>query len=209
MNTSFPTLKILRKTLDSLHSEFDKLFKEFNSFLRALSGRDESPYRTRQRRGAIDFLGFLSNLFFGTATQAQSDVIHSKLLRLHSLSTEERRQPNLHTEVLNATVRDLHHIHSAISLLESAPALANAIIRQFSLKTLQIKGEMLIVETLILLKLSLSDLNNDTLNLKLGLQQLPQTQVSPLMIPNDVLLQVLRDASHHYPGLLSLPSMNI
>ncbi|XP_050693841.1 uncharacterized protein LOC126984264 [Eriocheir sinensis] len=202
MNQSFPTVGLLRRTLDSFHFEFNKLFKDLNNFLAAMSGRDGSPFKTRQRRGAVDFVGSVESLLFGTATQAQIDVIHEKLSHLHTLSSEERRQLNLHTEVLNATVRDLRHLHSAISRLESASALASAIIRQFSLRTLQIEGEMRILETILLIQLALSDLNHDTLNLKLGLQQMSQTQVSPLIIPNDVLLRVLRNASLHYPGLL-------
>ncbi|XP_050721311.1 uncharacterized protein LOC127001149 [Eriocheir sinensis] len=202
MNQSFPTVGLLRRTLDSFHIEFAKLFKDLNDFLSAMSGRDGSPFRTRQKRGAVDFLGSVANLLFGTATQAQIDVIHGKLSQLYTLSTDERRQLNLHQEVLNATVRDLRHVHSAISRLESASALASAIIRQFSLRTLQIEGEMRILETILLIQLALSDLNHDTLNLKLGLQQLSQTQVSPLLLPNDVLFRVLSNASLHYPGLL-------
>lgn len=70
-----------------------------------------------------------------------------------------------------------------------ASALASTIIRQFSWKSLQPEGEVRIMDTILLISLALSDLNHDTLNLKLGLQQVAQTCVSPLTIPNDVLLR--------------------
>lgn len=55
---------------------------------------------------------------------------------------------------------------------------------------MQIEGEMCILKEILLIQLSLSNLNHDTLNLKLGPQQMSQTQVSPLIIPSDVMLHM-------------------
>lgn len=80
----------------------------------------------------------VSNLLFGTATQAHTDIIHGKFSRFHSLPEEEQRQLNLHTKVLIVTVRDLSNVHSAIFRLESASPLTAVVIRHLSLKVLQI-----------------------------------------------------------------------
>lgn len=59
------------------------------------------------------------------------------------------------SEILNAAVRDLRYIHAGVGRLDTASKSASAVIRRFSLKTLEIEGEMWILEALMLLQLLL------------------------------------------------------
>ncbi|KAG0722437.1 hypothetical protein GWK47_044479 [Chionoecetes opilio] len=199
MNRSYPTVDLLKRTLDGFHGEFSKLFKEAKAFLTSVSGR--APH-SRYRRGAANFIGSLANLLFGTATQEQVDKIHKNLDNLNQLTESERQTLNIHSEILNITIRDLRHINSAISRLETAAETAADIIRRFSIKTLEIEGDVRLIETISLIQLALSDLDHDFTNLKIGFMEMLQTYISPLIIPDDVLLDILKKASPRLPGLL-------
>ncbi|WP_435326061.1 hypothetical protein, partial [Klebsiella pneumoniae] len=72
------------------------------------------PWSRRYRRGAIDILGQFANILFGTATQQQVDDIHARLGQLETMSEREREILNVHSKVLNATIRNTSHIEAAI-----------------------------------------------------------------------------------------------
>ena len=199
MNKSYPIVNLLSKTLDNFQEEFDKMFKETVEYLSSISGR--SPHG-RPRRGAINLLGQLANLLFGVATQKEVDNIHNQLNDLNHLSEEERKTLNVHTEILNITVRDLRHIHSAIDKLEAAANNTANIIRHFSIKTSMIEEELRMLETIALLQLALSDLNHDLTSMKLGFQEMLDTYASTFVIPDAVFLNILKEASLKLPGLL-------
>lgn len=52
------------------------------------------------------------------------------------------------------------------------------------------------------IELALIDINNDHVNIKVGLESMIQTHVSPLIIPNYVLLGLLKFPSIRLPGIL-------
>ena len=130
------------------------------------------------------------------------DNIHNQLDSLAQLSEQERRQLNVHSEILNITIRDLRHVHSAINRLEVASNNTAKIIRHFSLKSILIEREVHLLETIAMLQLALSDLNHDLTNLKIGLHEMLETYVSSFIIPDEAFLTILKQASLKLPGLL-------
>lgn len=84
---------------------------------------------------ALNFADFLAKLLIGTATQAEVDLIHSYLSDLNKLTEEERKTLNVHSGILNITIRDLRHANAAIKRLEAATGNAGDIISRFSIKT--------------------------------------------------------------------------
>lgn len=156
----------------------------------------------RKRRGLINALGQVSNLLFGTATQAQTDAVHERLERLDVMAEKERVLLNVHSESLNVTTRNMHAVHNAVQRLGFAVNVSNAVVCQFSLKTLQIEGEQQLLHALLDLELALGQISNDVLNLKLRLQALLQTLVTPSMLSDDQLINILRAASIRPHGLL-------
>lgn len=108
---------------------------------------------------------------------------------------------NVHSEILNVTIRDLRHANAAINLLETASSNAADIIRKFSLKTLQLEGGIHLLETISFIQISLFHLKLDLTNLKIGLQML-KTYASPLIVPNDIFIDILGTASIRLPCLL-------
>lgn len=57
------------------------------------------------------------------------------------------------------------------------------------------------LEALINLELALVELTNDTERIKMGLLALLQAHITPMILPDDVLLEVLREASIRPTGL--------
>ena len=202
MNQSYPTVHLLQRALSTFNASFEKLFDDVSSYLRAISGKAS---HARYTRGALNFVGSLANLLFGTATQEEVNNIHNKINKLETLTENERNQLNVHTKLLNITIRDMRHIQSAIERLETAANNTFKLIRQFSLQTQELMGEMTILETTVLLQLALSDLNHDLNNLKLGLQDMMYSNVSPLIINDEVFIQLLRNASTRLSGLIFPP----
>ena len=201
MNSSYRVVSSLQKTLRNFDAEFQKMFVDMNDFLEYLIGRN--PYsEVRSKRGALNFMGSLSNMLFGTATQDQIDTIHNKLQAMEILSEKERNMLNLHSSTLNMTIRNMRSMRSALSRLEQASSLSHKIIREFSIRTLQIEGEQRMTEALMNLELALIDISNDHMNIKLGLEEMLQTHVSPMIVPNTILLSLLKAASVRLPGLL-------
>lgn len=64
------------------------------------------------------------------------------------------------------------------------------------------EGQQRLLQALIDLELALGHISNDVFNLKLGLQSLLQTYVTPMILSDDRLLGILHDASVRPPGLV-------
>ena len=191
----------LKRTVKSFSHEFHKLFNELNDFLDYIT--NQRPYNNlRVKRGALNFMGTLSNYLFGTATQNQIDAIHEQINNLHLMSERERQMLNVHSTILNSTMREMRSLQAGITRLEMASVLTRKVIREFSVKTRKINEAEKLLEALLHLQLAIFDINHDILNLKLGLQDMIEAKLSTFIIPNDVLLSILRDAYSKVSGLL-------
>ena len=109
---------------------------------------------------------------------------------------------NVHSSTLNITLRDMRALQAATRRLEDAVNVSQSIIRKFSIKTQQIEVEQRMFKALLNLELALIEISNDTMNLKMGLLSLVQTYVTPMIVSDDNLLGILKEASLKTPGLL-------
>ena len=205
VSTDYPLVAQIKITLDHFDREFHSLFNDLNKFLHYVMGSEPSlshPLQmSRQKRGWVNALGSLSNVLFGTATQGQVDAIYQRLHELSSLSEEERVLLNVHSETLNLTLRNMVAMHSALHRLDTVVKVSNQVLRQFSIRTLEIKGKQRLFQALLNLEIALMHISTDVLNLKIGLQALLQTYISPTIITNQGLLAILREAASRSPGL--------
>lgn len=206
MSTNFTVVAAIKHSLGNFDKEFHKLLDNLKDFLRYAITADPSrngfSMNIRKKRGMINFLGSLSNILFGTATQAQIDAIHKKIAVLDSLTEKERILLNVHSTTLNVTIRNMNSMHAALDRLSSAVNISHNIIRKFTLKTLELQGEQKLFQALLDLELALGHISTDILDFKLGLQALLQTYVTPTIVSDKQLLEILQEASFRPPGLL-------
>lgn len=88
-------------------------------------------------------------LLFGLSTKAQLSRIHARVDQLDSLSDQERNQLNLHSKLLNVTMRDISSISSTVKLIERAQEVSGKIIRQFSLNLLSMENAIQLQEAVL------------------------------------------------------------
>ena len=204
MSDDYPLIKSVKDTLQSFELEFHNSYKNLNAFLHYVLNTEPKRF-SRTKRGLINILGSLSDVLFGTATQSQIDSIHNQLINSRQISEEQRRMLNLHTRLLNLTIRNQNTMQSALQRLSSAVNTSFSVLREFSAKTLQLEGEQRMLKALFDIELALSLINDDILDLKLGLQALLQTFVTPSIVSDDKLLQIIKQAAVQPTGLLFPP----
>ena len=130
----------LQNTVRSFQTEFEIRSEDLSNYVDYLLS--DHPWSHRSRRGAIDIFGDLSNQLFGTATQKQVDDIHAQLHRLEMMSDKQRAMLNVHSKVLNSTIRNMSHMQAALVKIQKAANISYNIIRQYSLKTLELEGDL-------------------------------------------------------------------
>ena len=200
MNNESMIVQSLKVSLSNFDAELEKLSVSFTSYLSLLL--HDATATSRHKRGALNVLGDISHALFGTATQEQVDTIHNRIDELSSLTEEQRRQLNLHTEILNVTARNMAIMGTALQRLEKAVNLSDYLIRGISIQTLQNEEQIRILEALLDLSLALVDIQNDHFSIRLGLQEMLAGHFSSFLVPSGVLLKILYDASLMKPGLL-------
>lgn len=99
------------------------------------------------------------------------------------------------------TLWNMHARRLALQRLSSAVNISNEVVGQFSIKTLRLEGEPQLFLALMDLELSVIHISNDVLVIKIRLQPLCQTYVTPSLITDINLLKILREASPRPPGL--------
>ena len=133
----------------------------------------------RKARGAIDIVGTLANSLFGTATQSQVDVINSNLHKLSELSEVQRKTLNVHSAILNATVRNQVTITSALNNVINATRIAQKLLNQYSTKTLQLEKDLKVAEILSLLQGAYGYVANELAFIISGFKTMMGGHISP------------------------------
>ena len=81
-------------------SKFKQLHFAMNDYLIHILGYNlKDSKRNRHIRGAVNIIGSIPNVHFGTATQDQIDHINEKLQSLNQFTEEERRVRNVHSHI--------------------------------------------------------------------------------------------------------------
>ena len=79
-----------------------------------------NPEKNRHTRGTLNIIESIVNTLFDTATQSQINFIHNRLHSLDSLAKQERKTLNVHSSILNVTVRVPKNVHRALDRLKIA-----------------------------------------------------------------------------------------
>ena len=198
--------KLIKENIFEFDKKFHEMHYQMNDYLTHIIGFNlNNPTHSRRIRGAVNFIGSLANTLFGTATQGQIDFIHDHLHSLDTFTEQERRLLNVHSSILNVTLKDLTNVHHALDKLEKASRLTEKILNDMSHDIHLAEQTLLALETLLHLQLALSTISADHVNLRVGLQTMLETYISPNIITNAVLLTLLDELSAKTPGLLFPP----
>ena len=200
-------VELVTTHLNDINKKFQELHYSLNDFLMHILGYNwNQSAPVRHPRGAINFIGSLSNTLFGTATQSQVDKIHEHLHTLDDVSENERKLLNVHSHVLNITLLDLTSVHDAIDKLQKASDLTEKIFSRIIGDINQNENKIILLESLLHVQLVLSSLSTEHMNLKIGIQEMIESTVSPYIVTNTLLLGLLRDISEKTSSLLFPPS---
>ena len=113
-NSSYQSINHLVTWAQRLENEYNHLHDLTYNFIHS-----KLRHSSRSRRSPFDFVGSLSNSLFGVATQHQIDEIHDRIDQIGSLSQNELDQLNLHTQIINETVRNVQMMQMDITKLRS------------------------------------------------------------------------------------------
>ncbi|XP_045119165.1 uncharacterized protein LOC123509094 [Portunus trituberculatus] len=147
------------------------------------------------KKGAINFIGSFANTLFGTATQDQVDFIHKRLQSLDSFTEEERKLLNVHSHVINVTLNELTNVHQALEKLETATRVTKTLMTKMEKHIENNEKSILSLEILLHVQLALTSIAADHINFKIGLQSMMETHISPNIVTNAFLLQLLDEIS--------------
>ncbi|XP_045108474.1 uncharacterized protein LOC123503109 [Portunus trituberculatus] len=156
---------------------------------------NDIPQPRRKKRGAINFIGSFANTLFGTATQDQVDIIHKRLQSLDSFTEEERKLLNVHSHVINVTLNELTNVHQTLEKLETATRVTKTLMTKMEKHIENNEKSILSLEILLHIQLALTSIAADHINFKIGLQSMMETHISPNIVTNAFLLQLLDEIS--------------
>ena len=180
----------------SFQTQFANLNQNMNDFLMHIVGYDLNDSNTKRKtRGAINFIGSLANTLFGTATQGQVDLIHKRLQSLDTFTEEERKILNVHSKVINVTLKELTNVHQALEKLETATRVTKTLLQKMEKNIEQNEKSILSLEILLHIQLALTSIAADDINFKIGIQSMMETHISPNIVTNAFLLQLLDEIS--------------
>ena len=208
--------KAANRTIPSItHQEWIKRFRDEYSHLETqamdminsrfnfnkIEGRGRKN-KTRQPR-ALNFVANVANALFGVATQRQIEDIHAKINDFATLTEADKTVLNVHTEILNETVRDVHNINLMVQRLDAAiKSLTNISIAHVSTNA-QMSSLIISNQLINQMEWTLNQLQNDYLILTLGLNSfLDANFPSPHIISDKVFEKLLKVAATKGNGLI-------
>ena len=189
------TTEMQRAMLNVLRNfaiEIDKLETHLIDFFTYV-GSVETNEMTRIKRGAIDFMGDIANTLFGTATQRQVDSLHARLTATETLTEQERIQINVHTHLLNVTVRRMNLLESGMEKVIAATEKARNLINEFLDRQIKLGEHSMMQDFVLSLQITIEDIARDNSNLIVGLKELINGQVTNFVLPTEMLLTILKE----------------
>ena len=173
--------------------------KDFFTYM--LSAVNPMRPNHRGKRGAINILGTLANALFGVATQKQVNDIHAHINNMEDLSEKQRNQLNVHTDILNITVRKMTLLTDAVSKLEKTNKNILDVFGRSIVETAQLEHHIEIMECLMSLQLILNDIARDNQEMIFGLREMMEGKLSQSIVPTTKLVDLLQLADFNplYP----------
>ena len=187
---------LIAQHIFAFQQRFKKLYDNMDDFLMHIVGHNpDASHSRRKTRGAMNFMGSLANTLFGTATQDQVDVIHNRLRSLDTFTEDERKLLNVHSRVINVTLNELNNVHQALEKLEVATRVTKTLMTKMEKNIEKNEKSILSLEILLHVQLALTSIAADHINFKIGLQHMMETHISPNIVTNAFLLQLLDEIS--------------
>ena len=200
-------VKLMKPHIYEIQKKITDLHYSLNDFLTHILGYDlNKTKRTRKIRGAFNILGSLANTLFGTATQDQIDYIHDRLHSVETLTEQEREMLNIHSQAINVTMIDLKNVHKVIVKLEKVSNATAKMINSMYIDIRESEQAQIVLESVTHVQLVLSTIAADHVKLRIGLEEMLQSYLSPNVITNDLLLSLLEEISGKMTGLLFPPT---
>ena len=189
----------VRKWMDKATQDFEHLETKALEFL---SSRFPTQRTSRKKRAYINIIGDLSKKVFGTATEDDINEIHENLENIKDMSEEQRRQINVHTEILNNSIRDISRVQAAMQGLEASTDMLKNIMgeQQNDITIIAAMTEQLSIESV--LQLALTELSNDFRDLQYGIDKLFNLYPAHDIISDQLLSDLLTSASKARGGLI-------
>ena len=126
----------------------------------------------------------VANTLFGTTTEAQVDFIHKRLSSMNTFTEEESKILNVHSGVINVTLRELTNVHHALEKLEKATHITKTLLRRMESHIEHDEKSILALEILLHIQFALTSIATDHINFKIRLQEFMETNFSPDIITN-------------------------
>ena len=181
-----PVVRLMTEALTHAENAMEEHRDSFTDFLKSYSSVE-----TRFRRGLVDGIGVLARSFFGVATMSDVNHLASKLMNLHKISEEEKRMLNIHTDLLNRTIRDLNTIKKAESKLAISLNQTLKVINQMSETVHELILEFQASQTMVNIHLFVEDITRDINLIQVGIADLFQNIVSRHIITDKFFLELL------------------
>ena len=120
-NNSDPFLNMLVNDLNVLKEEVIGEISKIYDFFYSLR-----PVNTRQKRGAINFIGEIASTLFGVATTEQLSALDTALSNFHELSEENANKLNILNKVVQLSTSEIDKLRkSQIATMRAVSGLLN------------------------------------------------------------------------------------
>ena len=139
-------------------------------------------------------------LFLALQHKAKSILFTNSCILLIHLSI-------VYSSILNVTLEDLTNVHHGLDKLKTSMRITEELIYIMNTKMQEIKQGLMMLKNLLCIQLALSIISADHINLRIGLQTMMKTYVSPHIVTISKLLKLLDDISVKSPGLSFPPKL--
>ena len=184
--------------LDRIYNEFKKIKRSAREFIKNRFGPNQ-PIHNRQKRGVFNFMGEISNILFGTATERQINELHQTFSQQNEINKMTFKQLNIHSTVLNKTIADLASLHNIANKTNEALYLISKAQEETSDSVLKMQILLAIFPEL---EINLNVVRGDYQNLINGLNDFLNSYPSTHIIPDSLFSNLLASAAERGNGLL-------
>ena len=160
------------------------------------------PQQRREKRAYINVIGDLSKTLFKTATEADIEEIHDNFDKIQEMSEDQRRQINVHTTILNNTIRDVTRINKAIQSLTTTNDLLKNIVKANEHEIVHITTFTKQLSIKSSLNLAFTELSNDFRDFTYGIDKLFNLYPAHEVISNKLFEELLAGAALARGGLI-------
>ena len=192
----------MRDHLRFLMADLKDKHEQLNSFLQTIGKAEMEPVTktspSRQTRGLIDGGGKILNWLLGVATEDEVVDTQDLINKVTELAEKTRVEVNLHSEILNTTAINFDKIDDHMGKLSeclnqvksNVISLSDMIDRDIA-RTHSIVHAIIMTNSLAYASSALTDLANQFLNLKIGLNRFRSGYLSPEIIPPSTILKLI------------------